>query len=344
MPGTTGLDVLTVSPPASGAVKPPAADGVDVSVCIVNWNCRELLARCLRSLLEQAQGVRFEVIVVDNGSTDGAPELVSREFPQVKLIRNAENRGFSRANNQAALCSRGRYLFFLNNDTEVPPDALRRLRDYAEAHPEVGMLGPRLRDDRGRIQESARPAPTLAVFLHRLALVRWTGLLRRSYRAFRRTAGDPQATRPVEVLMGAALFVRRSVFDECGPWDEDYVFGGEDMELCRRVNARHRVVYHAGVELLHHGRASTRQQIGYFTVQFQRGIVRYLRKSGVSRPALLVYKLLVTLDAPVQVAALGLEYLWRRLRGQRTRAAQSLLALRGWVHFLRRGLAAFWGA
>src|SRR5207245_4049488 len=99
--------------------------------------------------------------------------------------------------------------------------------------------------------------------------------------------------------MGAALFVRRAVFDECGPWDEDYVFGGEDMELCRRVNARHRVVYLASVEVLHHGRASTRQQIGYFTVQFQRGIVRYLRKSEIGRLALGAYKLLVTLDAPV---------------------------------------------
>src|SRR5437588_11719631 len=86
------------------------ADPVDVTVCIVNWNCRDLLRACLRSLLEQPQGVGLEVIVVDNASTDGAAELVAEEFPEVLLIRNSENRGFSAANNQAAAQARGRYL------------------------------------------------------------------------------------------------------------------------------------------------------------------------------------------------------------------------------------------
>src|SRR5688572_26671222 len=92
----------------------------DVSVCIANWNCRDLLRTCLASLLRQPQGVRLEVVVVDNASTDGAAEMVAAEFPEVTLIRNATNKGFSRASNQAAHHSSGRYLFFLNNDTVVP--------------------------------------------------------------------------------------------------------------------------------------------------------------------------------------------------------------------------------
>src|SRR5438270_7023073 len=174
---------------------------IDVSVCIVNWNGREMLRDCLGSLLRRPQGVRVEVIVVDNASTDGAPELVAEEFPEAVLVRNGWNAGFARANNQAAGRARGRYLFFLNNDTLVPPLALRRLLDFAEAHPEVGMIGPRLRDGRGRTQVSCRRRPSLGALLHRLVLLRWTGLFRRAYRRYRGRDGDLTATRPAEALM-----------------------------------------------------------------------------------------------------------------------------------------------
>src|SRR5262245_44387135 len=102
-----------------------------VSVCIVNWNCRRHLRRCLRSLSSRRQGVRLEVIVVDNASTDGAAEMVARRFPRVVLLRNGANVGFARGCNQAARAARGRYLFFLNNDTLVPDGALGRLWAYA---------------------------------------------------------------------------------------------------------------------------------------------------------------------------------------------------------------------
>src|SRR5207249_541570 len=119
---------------------------IDVTVCIANWNCRDLLRACLESLCDQPQGVRLEVAVVDNASTDGAADMVAREFPEVILCRNLANLGFARANNQAAQRASGRYLFFLNNDTLVPPGALGRLIDYALAHPEAGLIGPRLVD------------------------------------------------------------------------------------------------------------------------------------------------------------------------------------------------------
>src|SRR5207245_11394963 len=111
-----------------------------------NWKWRELLRACLESLHDQPQGVTLETIVVDNASQDGAADMVAREFPEAILIRNRANVGFARANNQAAQRARGRYVFFLNNDTVVPAGALGRLVDHADAHPQIGIIAPRLTD------------------------------------------------------------------------------------------------------------------------------------------------------------------------------------------------------
>jgi GT2 family glycosyltransferase len=313
-----------------------------VSVCIVNWNCRPLLRACLRSLRPALQKVRLEIIVVDNGSTDGAAAMVARCFPRVVLIRNSANVGFARANNQAAARARGRYLFFLNNDTVAPPGTLRRLLDYARRNPGAGVIGPRLRDGRGRIQTSYRGRPTVGALLHRTYLLRWTGLFRRAYRQYRQRGADPQTARPVEVLMGAAILVRRKVFAELGPWDEGYTFGGEDIDLCTRIGSKYAVVYHPEVEITHFGRASSRQHIGFAHTNTMLGITRYLGKSSCSRTALLMYKLVMTCDAPLEWLGHAVQYTWRRLRGQRERAAKSLVVLRGVQHFLRHGLAPFW--
>src|SRR4051812_11888207 len=130
-----------------------------VSVCIANWNCKELLRGCLRSLTPGRQRIRLEVIVVDNASSDGAADVVEREFPRVTLVRNASNVGFARACNQAAERARGRFLFFLNNDTVMPRGTLRRLCLFGRDNPTAGLVGPRLIDGRGRVQKSARGRP-----------------------------------------------------------------------------------------------------------------------------------------------------------------------------------------
>jgi N-acetylglucosaminyl-diphospho-decaprenol L-rhamnosyltransferase len=317
---------------------------VDISVCIVNWNCRELLRGCLESLQRQPQGHGAEVIVVDNGSTDGAPEMVAEEFPEVRLVRNSGNVGFSRANNQAARLARGRYLFFLNNDTVIPPGALEELVDYADAHPGIGILGPRLRDSQGRVQVSYRQHLTVAALLHRTILLRWTGLFRRRYLHCRRTNFDAESTREVEVMMGAAMLLSRRVFLECGMWDEKYTFGGEDMDLCYRVGQRWPIVYHPGAEILHYGRASTREHVRFASKNIPAGFVRYLRKSKTSATKLLLYKCVVTLDAPLQFLANSAQFLYRCVFRQQNKATKSLTAVRWSWHFLVRGLGPFWKA
>ena len=336
--------VLPIGRPAPRAAKVARASTPVVSVCVVNWNCREHLRRCLASLLRQPQGVPFEVVLVDNASTDGAADMVARDFPEVKLLRNAANAGFSKGNNQAAEVAAGAYLFFLNNDTEVQPGCLAEFVAYAEAHPGVGMLGPKLRGADGEYQINYRRKPTLAALLHRVSFLRWTGLFRGAYHNYRRDTFEPEGTKTVEVLMGAAVFLPRAVFEATGRWDERYRFGAEDLDLSARVGRGHRVVHFAGVEVLHYGRVSSRQNIRFSAPNVTIGYLHYFRQAGVSRVALTIYKGLVTLDAPLQLAAKLTQFAWRRLGGRREKAAKSLLAARGVAHFLARDLVRFWRA
>jgi GT2 family glycosyltransferase len=326
-------------PPAPRTRRRPA-----VSVCIVNWNCKDLLRDCLRSLRSRRQGVRVEVVVVDNASTDGAADMVAAEFPRVKLVRNRHNAGFARSNNQAARLARGRYLFFLNNDTLVPRNTLRRLLRCARARPRLGLLGPCLRDGRGRVQLSARRRPTVTALLHRLALLRWTGLFRAAYRRYRGREERPTATGPAEVLMGAALLMPRRVYRRVGGWDESYAFGGEDVDLCARVGREHEVLYHPAVWVRHFGRASSRQRIGFVHASTVTGTTRALRRGGEPGWAVAAFKLAYTLDAPLQLALAAAKYAWARLRRRDGGARRALLEMRGVGYFLCRGLPAFWRA
>jgi GT2 family glycosyltransferase len=281
---------------------------------------------------------------VDNGSTDGAADMVARAFPRVRLVRNGGNAGFARGCNQAADLARGRYLFFLNNDTVVPPGALGRLVAFARANPEAGLVGPRLRDGRGRVQCSARRRPTVAALLHRVTFLRWTGLFRAAYRRYRGRDVDAETTRPVEVLMGAALLMPRRVYREVGGWDEGYTFGGEDIDLCARVGRRHEVVYHPAVEVLHLGRVSSRRHGGFATAMTVVGITRSLRRTGTPGWALGLYKAAFTLDLPLRAVALAGRWVVSRLRGNERGTARALGELTGLAYFARRALAAFWRA
>jgi GT2 family glycosyltransferase len=330
--------------PRSPPLTPSPSSTPLVSVCIVNWNCRALLRNCLRSLAPQRQGVPLEVIVVDNASTDGAADMVARDFPGVVLLRNDSNAGFARANNQAARLARGAYLFFLNNDTVVPDGALARLCRFAAANPRAGLVGPCLRDGQGRVQTSARRRPSLAALTHRLTWLRWTGLFRSAYRAYRGRNGNPRDARRVEVLMGAALLMPRAVYQRVGGWDESYTFGGEDIDLCARVGRSFDVLHHPAVEITHFGRASSRQRPGWASAQTLIGITHSLRQAGTNSWALAAYKLALMIDLPLRGLLLTMRFGWSKLRGRRTHAGRAWQDLCGLGWFVRHGLGAFWRA
>ncbi|MCS7044895.1 MAG: glycosyltransferase family 2 protein [Gemmataceae bacterium] len=333
------LSRRAVSPATNAAPPRPR-----VSVCIANWNCRRLLRGCLHSLVRTPQGVPLEVIVVDNASTDGAPELVRREFPEAILIANPVNRGFAAASNQAASVAAGEYLFFLNNDTIVPPRTVGLLCDLLAARPDAAMVGPRLVGADGQPQSAPRRQPTIRAFLHRTFLGRCIGLGRRDYAAYRRPALDVHGPCEVELLMGAAVMLRRDVFHRLGGWDEAFSFGGEDMDLCRRARQHGPILYHPAVSITHFGSSGTKENIAYAAPRIQAGFVRYFRKAGVPPPVLWLYKLVLTVDAPLQVAARACQAAWRFVLCRPAAARKAWHEVRAGVAFLTGGLGMFWRA
>jgi GT2 family glycosyltransferase len=284
-------------------------------VCVVDFEGGEPLLQLLTSLRGRAP-LRVETIVVDNASRDETPVRVEIEHPEVRLIRNATNRGFAAANNQAAAVARGRHLLFLNNDTLPAPGALRALVRYLDEHRDVSAVGPVLVGADGRRQDAHGAAPTFWALLHRIRFLRWTGLFRAAYRAYRRSS--PDHTGPVARLGGAAVLVRRQAFEAVGGWDEGYVFGLEDVDLSLRLAERGAVHVDAQVELLHTGGVSSARNPGFAYDGFERGYARHLAKHDPRPWVAPLWKLLVTLDQPLRLvelllrAALGRRDAWRQ--------------------------------
>ena len=249
----------------------------DLSILIVNWNVRDLLRECLRSIAAGRGNLTLELIVVDSASADGSADMVATEFPWVTLIRCAENVGFPRGNNIALARARGRALLLLNPDTIIVGNALPTLLAYLDAHPDVGVVGPQLLNPDGSVQSSRRRFPTVltgyfeSTWLQGLA----PGLLRRYY------ALDLPDDAPADVdwLMGACLLVPRAVYEQVGGLDEGYFMYSEELDWCRRIKATgRRVVYYPAAQVIHHAGQSSDQAITARHVNFQRAKLRYYRK------------------------------------------------------------------
>lgn len=277
-------------------MNPPARRVPDLTVIIVSWNVRELLRRCLSSVMEagdwrpdtgtepptsdpQLPTANIQIIVVDNASADGTPAMLRTEFPFVQLIANDQNRGFTAANNQGLAASLGRYLLLLNPDTELVGSALTAMVAYLDAHPEVGVLGPQLRFPDGRIQPSRRRFPTLATaFVESTVVQQWwpdNRILRRYYLAD--TPDD--VIQPVDWLVGACLLVHRQVVDQVGGLDEGFFMYSEEMDWCRRIkDAGWQIVYLPTATVIHHEGKSSGQVVAARHIYFQSSKVRYFQK------------------------------------------------------------------
>lgn len=234
--------------------------GVCVSICILNRNRRELLNACLVSCIAEFEhsGISGEIIVVDNASDDGSPDMVTALFPAARLIRNQKNESFSHANNQAIRISSGRYVLVLNNDTVVLPGCLRILVDYLDAHLRVAAVGPKLLTPDGSVQQGYhRSLPRLAEpALLLFALNRfWPGKI--LFERARQLDGALVEPTPIEQIGGCALMLRRKALDSAGAFDESFHYWFEDVELCHRLQRNGwQIFYLPQARIIHYGGAT----------------------------------------------------------------------------------------
>ncbi|MGC8827162.1 MAG: glycosyltransferase, partial [Anaerolineae bacterium] len=270
-----------------------------LSVIIVSWNCWPALERCLESLRPALAGVPAEIIAVDNGSTDGTVERLCRQAPDVRVLAFPENLGYAAAANRAVRLARGEYLWFLNPDAAVAPDAVAELLKAMAEHPRAGAAGPQLlRADGKPYPLSARRFPTLWT-----ELLEKTGLRGASFSRLALLLGDETAEVPA--VSGAAVCMRRPAWEEVGGFDERYFLYAEDMDICQALRAAGWKVYYVGrARVMHQGGGSSAQCPEEAGIHALVSLLRYFRKHH-GRPAGHAYRWMITLLSLMKMAVWG---------------------------------------
>ncbi|MCB0153707.1 MAG: glycosyltransferase family 2 protein [Anaerolineae bacterium] len=218
---------------------------MDLSIIIVNWNTCRLLTQCLTSIYDKVHHYTFEVIVVDNASTDQSVVTIRQQFPQVRLVENNENMGFAGANNQGLAIAQGRYVLLLNSDTIVLPAAFDDMVRFADQHPEAGMIGCKLLNEDGSLQESWAAFPTF-----------WSELTGRLQR-HRQLIDETQGVFEVDWVGGACLLARASALATVGFLDDSYFMYSEETDWCFRVRQQGwKIYYLAEAKIIHLGGGS----------------------------------------------------------------------------------------
>jgi|TARA_B100002003_G_C14047487_1_gene504549 hypothetical protein len=249
----------------------------DLSIIIVTYNSAAVIAPCLSSVAAHRSDLRVETLVVDNASADDTCEVVRQEFPWAKLITGHGNIGFAAGNNLGLAAAQGRFFLLLNPDTEIRAGALQALLTYADAHPQVGMIAPRLHNMDGSLQHSTFRFPDYrqAVYGFFEKLVPIDSVANGRY------APDAyESERPVDHILGAAIFVRRPLWEEIGGMDENYALYFEETDWCYRARqAGWELRYIPTATIMHRGAHSTSAAPERSSVLFARSQARFYRKN-----------------------------------------------------------------
>lgn len=305
----------------------------DLSIVILNWNARDYLRACLRSLEGYQPQISLETIVVDNQSTlDDSAEMVRREFPGVVLIENGQNSGFSAGNNIGWKRASGRHVLFLNPDTIVEHGALETLVAKLDSDTKIGVVGPRMTYPDGELQFSARAFPSFGAGLFRNSFLGRLFPNNPWSRAYLQTDLSRNEDQDVDWVSGSALCGSRvalnAVCQQNGPWDEDYFMYCEDIDLCFRLHEKKwRCVYVPEATIQHHiGKSSDLAQAKsirrHHAAMWQFYQKHYMKGTGA-------------LLAPIAAAGIGTRAFFAVLKLCRTYGRMGVLRL-----FLRRKVRA----
>lgn len=251
-----------------------------ISVVIVNYNVKHFLEQCLNSVFASAKHCETEVFVVDNNSVDGSCSMVKEKFPQVKLIENKKNYGFSYANNQAIKEAKGEYVLLLNPDTVIEEKTLQSVCDFMDSHSDAGGLGVKMIDGKGRfLPESKRGLPTPEVAFYKIFGLAKLFPRSKKYGKYHLTYLDKDQTHIVDVLSGAFMLLRKECLDKTGLLDEAFFMYGEDIDMSYRITlADYKNYYYPGTTIIHYKGESTKKGSINYVLVFYNAMIIFAKK------------------------------------------------------------------
>jgi GT2 family glycosyltransferase len=245
----------------------------DISVIIVNWNTKEFLQNCLESIYRTMGNLNYEIIVVDNASSDGSLSLLDEKYSQITKIRNQKNRGFGTANNQAFAVMKGKYALLLNTDTVLKPDAVSKLYSFAEAHHQTAIICGQLLNANDKKQNSVATFPTLLTLALNTSLLEY--LFPKHYPSKRYKHKEPIE---IDSAVGACMLIRKKALDEIGFFDERYFFFFEETDIAYALKRAGWKVFYVPDAFIYHLQG---QSIGHniqSRIEFYRSRYQFLRK------------------------------------------------------------------
>jgi GT2 family glycosyltransferase len=252
---------------------------VTLSIIIVSYNVKFLLEKCLQSVSGAIKNLDAEVFVIDNHSSDGSMEYLQPLFPLFHFFGNKENKGFSSANNKGLKLASGKYVLFLNPDTVIPADCFTKCIDFMEMHPDAGALGVKMLNGKGEyLKESKRGFPSPVVSFWKITGV--TAMLPRSKYFAKYYLGNlnEQESNKADILSGAYMFIKKSVLDITGGFDERFFMYAEDIDLSYRIKlAGYNNYYFAGVTIIHYKGESTKKDSRYVNL-FYMAMSQFVKK------------------------------------------------------------------
>jgi O-antigen biosynthesis protein len=258
-----------------------------LSIVIVNYNVKYFLEQCLYSVRRASENLQTEVFVVDNNSVDGSVKMVREKFPEVILIENKDNTGFSKANNQAIKLSAGEYVLLLNPDTVVESDTFSKILQFMDSHADAGGLGVKMIDGKGNfLPESKRGLPTPSVAFYKIFGLSKFFPKSRVFGKYHLGFLDKDQVNPVEILSGAFMLLRKSVLDKIGLLDETFFMYGEDIDLSYRIlKAGFQNYYYPETRIIHYKGESTKKGSINYVVLFYNAMIIFARKHFTSKKA-----------------------------------------------------------
>ncbi|MCF7981080.1 MAG: glycosyltransferase family 2 protein [Pseudomonadales bacterium] len=257
---------------------------MDVSVIIVNWNTRQLLYDCLKSIKDTTKNITYEIIVVDNNSSDDSVEMLAEKFPDVKLIVNGKNLGFAAANNQGIEISQGRYVLLLNSDTILYEGAIEKNVIYADDNPDAAVFGCRVMNSPDNVDMTCFAFPTLLNLFFSVTGLEQAFKMSRLFGRERMRWWPRDTFRRVDVVTGMYMFVRKKAIDEVGMMDDSFFFYYEETDWCYRfAKAGWKALFNPEAIIMHvggGGQSSSKAAMKMFVQQQKSCLIYYKKHKG----------------------------------------------------------------